>query len=838
MVLSISLALPVLDLIMDDFPYVVLSTTVLICISGFVYLILRQIQSLNEQLRSVERITTELTNRVACLEDSDHVSIPLTEKQPRRSSGPSITYSDVREPKHDEQSRFKLSPTYRSWLWRLAMMRSSIQASEKPSPEEENPPGEALEREDHKSDILASSLGREHSPLCSSCTTRLISGGFKARLHSTQENTQVFTIFYKMKTSAIYTSAQRGCTICRVISTTLQDGEEFIAQAKRYGFNNEDCFDIKAFFAGVMDVLTISLNFFGTVHCAMDFQMEIRNENGTRVLSPNFRVFLAQGSSDISYVPDIRTTTECSTPAGSRPFKFIKTQTPITDVASSVAFSQAKTWLEDCDSSHVDCSRQEACYMPSRLLDVSCENTSEVIKLVESTGLAGNYVALSYCWGQDQKKVLTRTGLHEFMEGWPVDSLPRTIQDAIDITRKLRIRYLWVDALCIIQDSQEDKKKEIACMADIFSNSYVTVSAASAASVSDGFLHQRHSWHMQPLLRIPLRLCPSDEPASLVLYDGPQMWGFGSKSSPIEKRGWTLQEKLLSRRVLFYGTTHLKWMCRSIPLDSGSSEVLQGSFLANIQRPTPALGQSSNCLVSTRNLYNGWESTIMELTKRSFTYTEDVLRAVAGIAAKYQEELQDQYLAGLWKQALVHELLWHGELEHDPKNLRPRPCRYIAPSWSWASRTGSVMFAPYEAKDRTSDVTITDCSIVLKDDTIPFGDISHGHITLRAPIKLARLVSFALFDIQPNIDRLEGTVYVDSREDLHEACRQSRTVVSESEVVSCLRLTNDTGLVLKRTAKDEQTGKLGLDTYRRIGFFQSHREQWLSDCQRQHIAVV
>jgi hypothetical protein len=127
---------------------------------------------------------------------------------------------------------------------------------------------------------------------------------------------------------------------------------------------------------------------------------------------------------------------------------------------------------------------------------------------------------------------------------------------------------------------------------------------------------------------------------------------------------------------------------------------------------------------------------------------------------------------------------------------------------------------------------------VLKDDTIPFGDISHGHITLRAPIKLARLVSFALFDIQPNIDRLEGTVYVDSREDLHEACRQSRTVVSESEVVSCLRLTNDTGLVLKRTAKDEQTGKLGLDTYRRIGFFQSHREQWLSDCQRQHIAVV
>jgi hypothetical protein len=228
----------------------------------------------------------------------------------------------------------------------------------------------------------------------------------------------------------------------------------------------------------------------------------------------------------------------------------------------------------------------------------------------------------------------------------------------------------------------------------------------------------------------------------------------------------------------------------------------------------------------------------MELTERSFTHSEDVLRAIAGIAAKYQKEIQDQYVAGLWKRALLHELLWHGSCESDPNKLQPRPHRYIAPSWSWASRTGSIMFEPYKVEDIISNVTITDCCVVLQDHTNPFGDVLHGHITIQAPIKSARLVSCALFDLQPEIDKLQGTVYVDSKEDLHEDRRQSRTVVSDFDVVSCLRLTKDMGLVLRQTHGDERLGKLELRTYRRIGVFESHYEEWLFDCRRQHIMIV
>jgi hypothetical protein len=120
-------------------------------------------------------------------------------------------------------------------------------------------------------------------------------------------------------------------------------------------------------------------------------------------------------------------------------------------------------------------------------------------------------------------------------------------------------------------------------MDTIYNNSYVTISAASAASASVGFLYPRPQLHLKPL-RIPLRLQPKDKVATSIMYEYSQLARFEAEGNPVERRGWTLQEKLLSRRILVYSATHLQWGCRSIPLDPESSEVLQGSFLTNTQR--------------------------------------------------------------------------------------------------------------------------------------------------------------------------------------------------------------------------------------------------------------
>jgi hypothetical protein len=286
--------------IMDKPLYVILGTMTVISISGFFYFVLKQIEHLKEEFRAMERNTTELTNRVIDLEGSKHTSIPPTENRSRRSSCTSVALPDGDQPGKKEQLAFKMSNT--SWLMRLAMIRSAIQASKIPIPGEENTYGNHMDEDGNQLDILTSSMSHRHSPLCSDCVSRLTSGRFRARLDGIRENSRVFSVFYKARTLVIHRSAQTGCMICNIVSTTLQDGENFITQAKSHGLDDEECFGMSTFFDGVVDVLTISLNFFGKVDCVMDFQLEVQNESGTMMFSPHFKVFLAQGSSMINYL--------------------------------------------------------------------------------------------------------------------------------------------------------------------------------------------------------------------------------------------------------------------------------------------------------------------------------------------------------------------------------------------------------------------------------------------------------------------------------------------------------------------------------------------------------
>jgi hypothetical protein len=86
-----------------------------------------------------------------------------------------------------------------------------------------------------------------------------------------------------------------------------------------------------------------------------------------------------------------------------------------------------------------------------------------------------NYVALSYCWGADQTIKTKLASLVSHEDGIRVETLPKTIQDAIHITRELGIDFLWVDSLCIIQDRAEDLAKEVVDMPHYYSNSVATL---------------------------------------------------------------------------------------------------------------------------------------------------------------------------------------------------------------------------------------------------------------------------------------------------------------------------------------------------------------------------
>jgi len=146
-------------------------------------------------------------------------------------------------------------------------------------------------------------------------------------------------------------------------------------------------------------------------------------------------------------------------------------------------------WIRDCQKNHESCCLASPTSRPKRLLDLIPPNRDISLRLIE-TELARNYqyAALSYVWGGPQRMATTTHNIEARSICIEEANLPRTIEDAIRISRKLGIRYLWIDAFCIIQDSENDKKEQLNIMGDIYHGAYITIAAINAHTAEDGFL--------------------------------------------------------------------------------------------------------------------------------------------------------------------------------------------------------------------------------------------------------------------------------------------------------------------------------------------------------------
>ena len=113
------------------------------------------------------------------------------------------------------------------------------------------------------------------------------------------------------------------------------------------------------------------------------------------------------------------------------------------------------------------------------------------------------YATLSYCWGGPQRKATSTENLASYLDRIELRTLPQTLQDAVFVTRKLGLQYIWIDSLCIVQDAELMKTHEVGRMDRIYSNSYITISANCATSCEDGFLQTRTFWDGPPWHEIP-----------------------------------------------------------------------------------------------------------------------------------------------------------------------------------------------------------------------------------------------------------------------------------------------------------------------------------------------
>jgi hypothetical protein len=368
-------------------------------------------------------------------------------------------------------------------------------------------------------------------------------------------------------------------------------------------------------------------------------------------------------------------------------------------------------WLENCNDGHEHCSTLKDVELPTRLIDVGQGQDDPKLTLCK-TGQKGRYLALSHCWGIRKFPLLTtRSNVEDLCQRIPLESLVKNFQDAISVTRHYGYRYLWVGSLCIIQDDQADWERECPRMHAVYSNAAFTIAAVGAPDGNSGFLGPRNA--------LPDRACeveftPKSRSKVCKIRIG---WMFDvafarscsedllARQLPavLDNRAWALQERLLSPRILSFGTHQMYFECNSAeyyercrfalapPTWKSETRAYQAMF-RSIRRPWLATPMESNFRPRDdfERLARDFYDVVEQYTECQLTDVKDKLPALSGIARRYQKLTGDQYFGGLWKHSIAHGLAWNP----DGRCIVPAepPVDGQIPSWSLASTSRGVHF--------------------------------------------------------------------------------------------------------------------------------------------------
>lgn len=341
--------------------------------------------------------------------------------------------------------------------------------------------------------------------------------------------------------------------------------------------------------------------------------------------------------------------------------------------------------LEDCTSNHPSCQEhvnERGSFLPTRLLDVR-PLLGKQVRLVLSERLKAKYMALSYCWGGDQPIKLTRSNIQQLQSGLPLEHLPKTVQDAVRITRWFKIDYLWVDALCIIQGDAIDWAREAQTMDLVYRHSTLTIAAQGAKSSKDGCFARR-----SPLM---LQSCKMFEDSrgneihfNSVFDARTARWAHFPRS-PLCKRAWAVQERFLSPRILYFGDI-LTWECCEIERTEIQQNVGYEKGSLKGRRIPPHHANELDGEAFDRAILDFthlWRLIVAYYTSSQISHVEDWGTAIQGCIKFLGWWTGFDNLAGLWRPVLPDELLWSATFNKTASERQ-------APTWSWLGLNASI----------------------------------------------------------------------------------------------------------------------------------------------------
>jgi hypothetical protein len=377
--------------------------------------------------------------------------------------------------------------------------------------------------------------------------------------------------------------------------------------------------------------------------------------------------------------------------------------------ASDEHYTAVRNWIKEC-SAHPKCNQTVSgsasidAYqspLPARCIEISGEGGR--IYLRETEGAQGAYITLTHRWNQETAGCKTTTdNYRERLEGRRFGKIPRLFQDVFIIAKKLDVRYVWIDSICIIQhgDDGADWRREASKMAQYYQFSLITI-AGTMSNIENGLLNpypdDLTTWASK-LVRLPYRDGTNVQAGYFYVYRrkvrlADDYWAL-VRSSILFRRAWILQEWLLSKRLLWYTSKGLFFECHTDTPKTGFQERIQLEIAKPDLRSHLQLKASFHS--TNTSILDFWYHALGVYSACRLTKPDlDRILAVAGLAKEVgrilanpkqavgmEIEVQNEmYLSGLWLRDVHHGLLWEEDHSSQPWTTRVNE----APSWSWAS---------------------------------------------------------------------------------------------------------------------------------------------------------
>jgi hypothetical protein len=344
--------------------------------------------------------------------------------------------------------------------------------------------------------------------------------------------------------------------------------------------------------------------------------------------------------------------------------------------------SMLSKWLVDCEQ-HQRCATRSNAHrrifpgMPSRLLQILGDGIEIEVRLMEydSIKLANGkieYTTLSHCWGKGPTKQLSEHQYDRLASGIPSRALPPTFRDAVEVSAAVGFRFIWIGALCIMQDSERNWHREASQMSSVHANASMNIAASAAKDSDQGLFFREHDTVIA--INWPRSAVNGDwyslRPGSKV---DPESYNYGSIEPrlPLDERAWVFQERLLSSRLIAFEGGQIRWQC----LEHIATDI-------NIENDSRVY-KSSDLALERGN----WATLVQEFMARRLTFQNERLLALSALAhafCRLHSRQNSDYLAGLWRQELREHLLWRLKFPVKP-SPETHGGEYCAPSWSWAS---------------------------------------------------------------------------------------------------------------------------------------------------------